>query len=255
MLEGIKKVDGMKEKKIPSFNTPQVVKFDIVLEHEVEAVEAMPAIPASKTMGGMSVIAAQPAIAAAPAVPAVTLPVTIRRANGRTGITMLALFGKLLGETLGHIVAYDDDNNPEGSKLSQLLESDLTLAGLKTYLVTHALPEVFKSVADVGGDFYTLYEKLLPGHLTLAGVSIDTIQELEEAGPSGAHMIELLWKACEVNFFPTSGAPIMLAGGGRPDESPPEPKVKPQSGTKKAKKGPGGTAKGGQSARMSKRRG
>lgn len=245
--EGITKIEENRKRKIPSFNTPRVVEFEMEVEPAIPAVMSEP--PKAKKGQKQE----EPKLLTL-GILAKTMPCSIRRANARTGITMLALFGSLLGETLGHIVSYSDEHNPEQSKLRALVNAEMSLAGLKSYLTAHALPELFKSVADVGGDFYKLYENLLPGYLTIDGVLIETEAELEEAGPSGAQMIELLWKACEVNFFPTSGAPPTNDGGERQDESEPA-KVPPRVGTKRQKSKRAATKTGGRSVRMSKKNG
>lgn len=212
ILEGIEEIQKQGKKKIPSFNLPRIMEFDV---------------------GGKKC--------------------TIKRACAEISIPAIAKFGKLLGETMGHIASFSDDN-PESATLQGMMGLGFEPSQIKTFLFTHALPQMFAQVPKCGTEIFELWRDLVPDHLTVDGVSIDNYKELEEVGFAGMMMADVLFKAFEVNFYPTLGDQSTDTGDAPQEES--EPAKEPvHLVTKSPKKRRAGIVKAGRSGRMSKRSG
>lgn len=179
--------------------------------------------------------------------------ITIMRAPASKSIPAFARLMRTFGELMTHTVSYDSEGNPEKIALSQLFNVGMDSDEVKAFLLTTAMPEIMKSVGDVGyTDFHYYYETLLPGSMIVDGVSIDTLEELNELGLSPPQVGTILIKAAEVNFYPTSGDHSTKDG----EESPgPVSEEKPLPETKARSKKKGATKKAGQTARTRKRRG
>ncbi len=215
-----------KLKKIPNFNLPRTLEFEL---------------------GGF--------------------PATIRRANAEDSIPAMTLVGRLMSDILGHVLSHSDEHAPEakgkkgkklkkggGSMLSQLMgEGNMSLSEIKTYIATKALPELANLKPESGPEFYAVFRLIVPDYLTVDGVLIESMEEFDEMGATSMHMLEIFWKALEVNFYPTTGAPDIDVGSERPSDPPRVPKVAPTKETRKKKKSGAATRKGGQSGRMSRR--
>lgn len=181
--------------------------------------------------------------------------VTLMRAPASKSIPAFARLMKTFGELMTHTVSYDDDGNPEKVALASLFDAGMDSEQMKEFLLATAMPEIMKSVGEVGyTDFHYYYETLLPGSMIVDGVSIDTKDELDELGLTPPQVGHILFKAAEVNFYPTSGDLGTPVGEESP-EATPEPEQKPQPETKTRSKKRGGTRKVGQSARTRSKRG
>ena len=180
---------------------------------------------------------------------------TIRRAPSIKSIPAFARMLKTLGELMTHTLSYEDKGNPEQITLAQIFNVGMDSDAVKTFLLTNAMPQIMKSVGDVGyTDFHYFYTMLLPGSLSVDGVDIDTEEELEELGMTPPQVSTCLMRAAEVNFYPTSGGLFTKGGEESPEPKPPEPKAdQPETKAKRKKKGV--IRKAGQSARTRAPRG
>lgn len=180
---------------------------------------------------------------------------TIRRAPSVKSIPAFARMLRTLGELMTHTLSYDDGGNPEQITLAQIFDVGMDSDAIKTFLLTNAMPQIMKSVGDVGySDFHYLYTILLPGCLQVDGVEIDTEAELEALKMSPPQIGTCLMRAAEVNFYPTSGDPSTTIGEESPEPQPPVQEV-PKPKTPASQKKKGGTKRGGQSVRTQTNRG
>jgi hypothetical protein len=116
---------------------------------------------------------------------------------------------------------------------------DMTVTIIKSIVFSNAISKV----KDFDFAWYVL--RMLPGCMSIGGVSIETMAELDESGISPRTIFEVFRFACEVNFFPTSADRVI--NGGSTDKTRPAMTANPIRGKSSLR---GATSKAGPSAQI-----
>lgn len=177
-------------------------------------------------------------------------PVTVRRLPADLAPEVLSRLLGDVGSVIVEMLSSPDrelDPGIEGAVRAMVATKngadagiDMTVSIIKSIVFSDAIAKV------KGFDFSWYVATMLPGCMSIGGVAVDTMTELDESGITPRVLFEVFRFACEVNFFPTSAGSD--TSDGRQDQSSPSQEPHhpgPISGKSSIR---GATVKGGQRA-------
>lgn len=152
-------------------------------------------------------------------------PVTVRRLPARRAPDVLSrLLSDVKPVAVQMLSSPDEELDPaiEGA-IRGMVASEKSTDAAVTMTVSVIKAIVFSdAISKVNGfDFGWYVSQMLPGCMSIAGVPIEKLDELDEAGIMPRTLWDVFRFACEVNFFPTfAGRDI---SDGPPSPSPTQP--------------------------------
>jgi hypothetical protein len=177
-------------------------------------------------------------------------PVTVRRLPADLAPDVLSRLLSDVGSVVVEILSSPDrelDPGIEGAVRGMIASKggasagiDMTVTIIKALVFSNAIAKV----KDF--DFGWYVRSMLPKCMAIAGVDVDTMEELNQSGVTPRTLFEVFRFACEVNFFPTSAGSD--TSDGRQDPTPPAQELSRIKGKSSIR---GATAKVGQPGQTS----
>lgn len=150
------------------------------------------------------------------------LSVTVRRLPASLAPDVLARLGSDVGSIVANMISSPDtelDPAVEGAIRGMIATKgatapsiDVSMGLIKAIVFSDALSKLGKF--DLG--WYV--RQMIPGCVTIGGVAIDTMDELDQTDIGPMELFALFRFACEVNFLPTTAGRDTVAGFVSPAE-------------------------------------
>ena len=186
----------------------------------------------------------------------------VRRVTCERGLVSIHRLVVLLGPVVLKYMSWSDDHAPtedeDKRSLADVMGIDATSDFLKSTGLLKFLPEIHaKLEAMRSDDLWFHVRNILVGHLTVGGVPIDTVEDLDATGITIVLVMPLMFDALEVNYFSSFAGRSTTSGSESEPASPnnEEPTESPESPSPQAPTKPSGNVgirRGGRSGRTRK---